>query len=136
MSTIVARRAWARAATLSLVIPALLSAQQRSTRATPAQAQASPALVRAELAAVLLQSKKYDDAAREYRSLLSRDASNDEYRLGLARALAWGNRFRDAEVELRALQARHVQPSTVDSLLRSVRDAMEPRASEAAEWVA
>lgn len=46
--------------------------------------------VRAELAAVLLQSKKYGEAAREYRALVSRDAGNTDYQLGLARALAWG----------------------------------------------
>lgn len=92
--------------------------------------------VRAELAAVLLQSKKYDDAAREYRALLARDDSNTEYRLGLARALAWGDHPREAEIELRALQAKRVQPATVDSLLKAVRDAMEPRAAEAATWVA
>ena len=101
-----------------------------------AKPPANTTTVRAELAAVLLQSKKYDDAAREYRALLARDASNVDYRLGLARALAWGDQPREAEIELRALQAKRVQPATVDTLLRSVRDAMEPRASEAATWVA
>ena len=65
-----------------------------------------------------------------------RDASNLDYRLGLARALAWGDHPREAEIELRALQAKRVQPATIDTLLRLVREAIEPRVSEAATWVA
>lgn len=88
--------------------------------------------VRSEMAAVLLQSKKYDAAAREYRALLSRDANNADYRLGLARALAWGDHPREAERELRTIRPR---TATVDSLLEMVRDAIEPKAAEAAGWV-
>lgn len=119
-----------------LVASRAVDAQRRpSADALPKTAPSATA-VRAEMAGVLLQAKKYGDAAREYRALLSRDTSNFEYRLGLARALAWGGKPRDAERELRALQARHLQILTVDSLLRSVRDAMDPNASEAAAWVA
>jgi predicted Zn-dependent protease len=55
--------------------------------------------VRAELAALLLQSGRYDDAAREYRALVARDTANTAYRLGLVRALAWGDHPREAERE-------------------------------------
>ena len=113
-----------------------VEAQRRGGASTPSKSSPSMTSVRAELAAVLLQSRKYDDAAREYRALLSRDTANLDYRLGLARALAWGGHPREAERELRPLQARHLQIMTVDSLLRSVREAMDPRSSEAAGWVA
>ena len=91
--------------------------------------------MRAELAVVLLQSGRYTEAAREFRELLVRNPDSFEYRLGLARALAWGERPREAERELRILAARRPGSGTVDTLLRSVRDGFEPRASEAAEWV-
>ncbi len=39
-------------------------------------------------------------------------------------------------IELRALQAKRVQLATIDTLLRAVREAIEPRASEAVAWVA
>jgi thioredoxin-like negative regulator of GroEL len=91
--------------------------------------------VRAELAAVLLQSRKYDEAAREYRVLLARDPGNFEYRLGLARALAWGDRPRDAERELLLLRARRPNAVEVDSLLRSVRVARDPSSLEARGWL-
>jgi tetratricopeptide (TPR) repeat protein len=113
-----------------------LGAQRRVSTTPPSKSSANMTAVRAELAAVLLQSRKYDEAAREYRALLAHDSANFEYRLGLARALAWGDHPREAEREARALQARHLQIATVDSLLRSVRDAMDPRSSEAAAWVA
>jgi tetratricopeptide (TPR) repeat protein len=121
---------------LAATAAAPLQAQRRVPPTSPSTASTNTTAVRAELAAVLLQSKKYTEAAREYRTLLSRDSTNFEYRLGLARALAWGNRFGEAERELRILQGRHLQILTVDSLLRAVRDAMDPRASEAATWVA
>lgn len=123
-------------ALLLLATRQVVAQQRRVVAAAPPKTPPSAASVRAELAAVLLQSKKYTEAAREYRALLARDTTNFEYRLGLARALAWGGKPRDAERELRSLQARHLQVLTVDSLLHSVRDAMEPRPSEAAAWVA
>src|SRR4051812_20747345 len=92
--------------------------------------------VRAELAAVLLQSERYDEAAREYRALLAREPSSFDYRLGLAHALAWGNHPREAERELVQLIAKRPGASGLDSLLRTVRDAFDPRAIDAAQWVA
>lgn len=119
-----------RLSILALAVSAapVVGAQTRGAESTSA--------VRAELAAVLLQSKKYDDAVREYRGLLARDASNFDYRLGLARALAWGDKPRQAEIELRALRSRQPGNPAVDTLLRTVREALEPRASEAGGWVA
>ncbi|MGH7617617.1 MAG: tetratricopeptide repeat protein [Gemmatimonadaceae bacterium] len=113
-----------------------VGAQRRGGTTSPAKPSTNLTEVRTELAAVLLQSGKYADAAREYRALLSRDSTNFSYRLGLARALAWGGQSRDAERELRVLQSRHLEIPTIDSLLRSVRDAMEPTSAEAAPWVA
>ena len=48
-----------------------LGAQRRPATDVSAKSPANTAAVRAELAAVLLQSKKYDDAVREYRALLA-----------------------------------------------------------------
>jgi Flp pilus assembly protein TadD len=109
------------------------AAAQRNTDSTTSAG--SPRAVRAELAAVLLQSKKYGQAAMEYRSLLTGDPANADYRLQLARALAWGDRPREAERELRTLRLRNPQNPAVDSLLHLVRDAMEPTSIEAGGWV-
>jgi len=91
--------------------------------------------VRAELASVLMQSKRYAEAEREYRALLAGDPSNFNYRLGLARALAWGDRPREAERELRTLQRQRPQDGSIETLLRSVREAMTPTSFEARAWV-
>ncbi|MGH7679191.1 MAG: tetratricopeptide repeat protein, partial [Gemmatimonadaceae bacterium] len=91
--------------------------------------------IRAELAEVLLQSKQYDDAAREYRALLYAEPDNRAYRLNLARALAWGRRFREAEGELRILASRQPGNPVVEALLVTVRKALTPSANEAAQWV-
>jgi tetratricopeptide (TPR) repeat protein len=100
----------------------------RAQRATPRRA------VREELATTLLNASRYGEAATEYRRLVAADPNNRRYRLGLARALAWGDHPREAEREL--LLARDRQNAReVDPLLRSVRDAIEPTASEAARWV-
>jgi tetratricopeptide (TPR) repeat protein len=133
------RASWARVASLA-AIGALSSASPIAAqrRALTPQQQSTPptqTTVRAELAAVLLQSKRYAEAAREYRALLVRDPSNFDYRLGLARALAWGDQPREAERELRALQSRKPPRLAVDTLLRMVREAIKPTASEAASWV-
>lgn len=120
-----------------VVTPPALSAQRRGAAKGSSKTLSTNSVeVRAELAAVLLQSKKYAEAAREYRALLAHDNDNFEYRLGLARALAWGGNPRDAERELRVLQAKRVQAATIDTLLRAVREAMEPSAGEAMAWVA
>src|SRR5436853_7751250 len=110
---------------------------QRAKAARRSSAPASNSLnVRAELAAVLLQSGRFDEAAREYRLLLARDPANFDYRLALAHALAWGDHPRDAERELVQLIAKRPDTPGLDSLLRSVRDAYDPRAVDAAQWVA
>lgn len=113
----------------------LAQAQQprRTNRAAPVAS--TNAAVRAELATVLLQSGRYDEAAREFRLLLVRDPNNFEYRLGLARALAWGEHPRDAEHEIVQLLAKRPNTPGLDSLLRAVRDAYDPRAVDAAQWV-
>ena len=132
------RRASARLALLVVALSASAAAAldaQRRREEAPVKPPQGPSTVRAELAAVLLQSKKYDEAAREYRALAARDPSNADYRIGLARALAWGGRPREAERELRGLPRVRQWSASVDSLLRSVRDAMEPTASEAGAWV-
>ena len=123
------------ALTMTAVAMSSAGAQRRMVADRPAQDPSDVTTVRAELASVLLQSKKYNEAAREYRALVARDTTNPEFRLGLARALAWGGLSREAERELSAL-AKKRQSATVDSMLRAVRDAMEPRQWEAAAWVA
>src|SRR5262245_32856920 len=64
------RASWARVASLAAIGTLLtappLAAQRRSGTQQQSGAAAS-ATVRAELAAVLLQSKRYGEAAREYR---------------------------------------------------------------------
>src|SRR3954469_1038480 len=118
---------------LGLCVSAALGAQQprRTTRSS-----SGSIAVRAELATVLLQSGRYDEAAREFRALLAREPANFEYRLGLARALAWGDKPREAERELVQLIAKRPNTPGLDSLLRSVRDAYDPRVVDAAQWVA
>ena len=115
-------------AALMLAVP--LGAQRAGRPGTGA------ARVRAEFASVLLQAGRYDEAAREYRVLLARDGDRFEYRLGLARALAWGNHPREAERELSVLARQRAGNASVDSLLRSVRESFEPRAVDASSWVA
>src|SRR5437764_13713325 len=90
-----------------LCMSAGLAKAQRPQAARRSPTPASNSLtVRAELAAVLLQSGRFDEAAREYRLLLARDPTNFDYRLALARALAWGDHPRDAERELVKLIAK------------------------------
>jgi hypothetical protein len=133
------RASWARVASLAaigaLFTASPLAAQRRSGAPQQQSGATAPTTVRAELAAVLLQSKRYAEAAREYRALLVRDPSNFDYRLGLARALAWGDQPREAERELRVLQSRRQPRPVVDTLIRQVRDAMKATASEALAWV-
>lgn len=119
---------------VGLCVSATIGAQQprRTTRSSSSGAVA----VRAELATVLLQSGRYDEAAREFRALLAREPNNFDYRLGLAHALAWGDRPREAERELVQLIAKRPNTPGLDSLLRSVREAYDPRAVDAAQWVA
>jgi len=118
---------------VGLCVSATVGAQQ--TRRT-SRSSSGTIGVRAELATVLLQSGRYDEAAREFRALLARDPNNFDYRLGLAHALAWGDKPREAERELVHLIARRPNAPGLDSLLRSVREAYDPRAVDAAQWVA
>ena len=118
---------------VGLCLSATIGAQQprRTTRSS-----SGAIAVRAELATVLLQSGRYDEAAREFRALLAREPNNFDYRLGLAHALAWGDRPREAERELLQLIAKRPNTPGLDSLLRRAREAYDPRAVDAAQWVA
>src|SRR5437899_12559763 len=117
---VVMRAAWIGA---WLCVSSQLTAQRpnRASRAPTGQS----VTVRAEMATVLLQSGRYDEAAREFRTLLARDPSSFEYRLGLAHALAWGDHPREAERELVQLLAKRPGPPGLDSLLRVVRAASD-----------
>ena len=117
-----------------LVVTAAPAAEaQRAARSSPVS---DATAVRSEMAAVLLQSKRYYEAAREYRALLALAPGNFAARLGLAQALAWGKQPRAAEIELRILQRQRPGNHEVEDLLRSVRASFEPRSTEAAVWVA
>lgn len=129
----VARAAWVGA---TLCVAASLANAQQPRRSRGASSQGGNVSVRSELAGVLLQSGRYDEAAREFRVLLAREPSNFDYRLGLARALAWGEHPREAEPEIVQLLAKRPNTPGLDSLLRSVREAYDPRAVDAAQWVA
>ena len=126
----VATPRWRTLAMLALL--ALAADSASAQRAATRSAQA----IRAEYAAVLLQSGRYPEAAREYRTLLASNPRQADYRLGLARALAWGGQPRDAERELRALRAQRPNDAPIEALLRSVRESYEPTAQEAEEWLA
>lgn len=104
--------------------------------ALEAQRQADTRRIRAEYAGVLLQSKKYDEAIVEYRRLVTAEPDRFEYRMGLARALAWSRRHRDAENELSRLRALRPGHAEVEQLTRTVRAALDPSSGEAQSWVA
>jgi tetratricopeptide (TPR) repeat protein len=108
-------------------------AQRSSTRRL---ASTRAMTIRAEMAGVLLQSKRYDEAAREFAVLLAFDPNNRAYRLGLARSLAWGERSREAEQQLIILLRDRPGDATVESLLHSVRADLAPGSREAAQWLA
>ena len=91
--------------------------------------------IRSELAALLLNTKQYADAATEYRKLIAADNKEVAYRLGLARALAWGEKPRAAERELLQIARDFPGDTAAASLLVAVRDAFEPSAEEALIWV-
>jgi tetratricopeptide (TPR) repeat protein len=127
-----ARRTVVVALVLSSAAGLVAGAQSPSqaSRGAPTSRRA----VRAELAATLLNANRFSEAAVEYRRLLAAEPRNRAYRLGLARALAWGDRPRDAEREL--LLARDARnAAVVEPLLRSVRAALDPTAVEAAAWL-
>jgi tetratricopeptide (TPR) repeat protein len=116
------------------LLPSHLGAQ-RSRRAGSASSSKVQAPIRAELAAVLLQSGRYSEAAREYRLLLAREPRNRSYKLNLARALAWGNQHEEAEQLLTELHREQPADVGIVTLLRATRAAFEPRATLAATWV-
>ena len=107
----------------------------RPTRETPPSIDQRA--VRAEYAGVLLQSGRHAEAAAEYRALLATDSGHVEWRLGLARALAWGGRGRDAERELQRLVAHRGADSVIVGLLRVARGAIRDASiGEARGWLA
>ncbi|HKN64713.1 MAG TPA: tetratricopeptide repeat protein [Gemmatimonadaceae bacterium] len=91
---------------------------------------------RAELAAALLAGQRYVEAAEEYRRLVAREPASRDHRLGLARALLWGERPREAEQLLRGLWAAAPGDSSVVALLHAARASYDPNVSEARNWVA
>ena len=100
-----------------------------------AGAQSSRALaIRAEMASVLLQSKRYDEAAREYRVLLAYTPRSYTHRLNLVRALMWGSRPREAERELMVLITQRGREPQLETLLLSARQQLRPSSKEAAAW--
>jgi tetratricopeptide (TPR) repeat protein len=121
---------WLASLGFALLVAAQPAAAQRSADEAPASAT-----VRAELAAVLLNAGRYAEAAHEYGRLVQRDGRNTAYRMGLARALAWGNRHREAEAQLRILAGHRTGDVEVQKLLRSVRANITPTAREAGSWL-
>jgi len=93
-------------------------------------------LVRLELAALFLNNKQYDLAAAEYRSLIITEPRDVRYRLGLARALAWGEKPRAAERELARIVREFPADTAAASMLIAVRNSFEASAEEALVWVA
>jgi len=91
--------------------------------------------VRGELAALLLDAGHYDDASREYGELLRLYPGFQAYRLGLARALVWGNHARDAETLLRSLRDASPDDTAIVSLVHSARESYEPSAALARQWL-
>jgi Flp pilus assembly protein TadD len=93
------------------------------------------AVVRAELAATLLDGRHYDDAATEYRQLMAIQPARQEYRVGLARALLWGNHAHAAESWLRVLAHATPNDTSVVALLHEARGSYDPGVGEASDWV-
>lgn len=120
---------------LSLSVIAADGGAQTARRRPRTVSSSSNAAVRAELAKVLLESGKYSEAAGEYRALLARDPRNSIYRLSLAKALAWGNSFREADRELTILASMRGNDPEVEQVQRSVRVSLEPSSAEARQWV-
>lgn len=90
--------------------------------------------VRAELAQMLLNTGSFALAEGEYRLLLARDNRNLAFRLGLVRALAWGDKPRAAERELVPIVKQFPADTSLASLLASVRGSFEPGSEEALVW--
>jgi tetratricopeptide (TPR) repeat protein len=117
-----------------LVAAALVAAVPRAPLAQRSSSSVPQREVRAELAATLLAANRFDQAATEYRRLVAAEPQNHAYRLGLARALAWGEHPREAERELLLVRDRQ-NAAVVAPLLRSVRASIDPTAAEAERWM-
>ncbi len=125
-----------RQAVLLALCLAMLSANAEAQRAGPtAAANTRSVAIRAEMAGVLLQSRRYYEAAAEYAVLVALDRDNIAYRVGLARALAWGKRPQAAERAI--LDLLELRPGNADyeAMLLSVRGQLTPSADEAYDWV-
>ena len=115
-------------ACLLLLIPTPLTAQQSVAE--------NDVALRSEYAHVLLNARRWDEAAVEFRWLLSRSPGSVDSRLGLSRALAWKGLGRDAEAELMQLPPEVRARRDVIALLRVARGAFEPTSEQARRWVA
>lgn len=91
--------------------------------------------LREEYADALLQMGRYPAATAQYRILLAMQPERVPYRLGLARALAWGDRSREAEPVLAALVRALPGDTAVLGMLHSARASFDPTAKEAGRWV-
>lgn len=91
--------------------------------------------LRAELAGAYLQARRYDRAEAAFRALVADAPGRGEFELGLARALAWGGRPRDAEPILATLAGRAPGDTTIREMLRSARAGFDPGAAQAARWL-
>lgn len=119
----------------SLVGAAILAALLGCLPAGAAAQNARALAIRAEMASVLLQSKRYDEAAREYRVLLAYDPRSYSHRINLVRALMWGNRPRDAERELSVLITQRGREPQLEAMLLDARQQLRPSAAEAHVWL-
>lgn len=122
---------------VAFVVALALTADASAIAQQPVVAPASrnARAIRAEYASVLLRSRRYREAAAEYRKLVAIDRNNVGYRLGLARALAWGEQHREAESELRWLASRQPRDRDIAEMLRSARASFAPTVREAEMWV-
>ena len=124
-----------RVALLALVVLASELSGQSGRGRTRSGSGPPATAVRAELAALLLESGKYAEARREYHALVNADRRNYAYRLGLARTLTWGGWYRDAETELRILAAMRPGDPVVVDLQQLVRTNLRAYSEEARQWV-
>jgi len=92
--------------------------------------------IRAEMAGVLLQSNRFDEAAREYATLVAYEPNNNAYRLGLVRALAWGQHFAEAEAQAAELASRRPGDAVVEKFLLDARSELSVPSARAAQWFA
>lgn len=129
-----ARRTLVRAALAGLVGTAPIACMSTTPLGTPLPT-AESRTARVELASLLLNSGRYGEAAHEYAYLLNLYGDNYRYRLGLAKALAWDGRYRQAEHHLRVLSSIRPGDPEVAPLLRSVRTNLRPSVAEARRWV-